>query len=42
MKRYEAKRISLNWWGIWDSVKREFVIEATSFGIEVYRKLFDC
>lgn len=42
MKRYEVKRISLNWYGIWDSAKREFVIESTGYGIECYRKLFAC
>lgn len=42
MKRYEVKRISLNWYGIWDNAKREFVIESTGCGIECYRKLFDC
>lgn len=42
MKRYEVKQISTNWYGIWDYVKREFMIESTSYGIEVYRKLFDC
>lgn len=42
MKRYEVKQISTNWYGIWDYVKREFVIKSTSYGIEVYRKLFDC
>lgn len=42
MKRYEVKQISTNWYGIWDYAKREFVVESTSYGIEVYRKLFDC
>lgn len=42
MKRYEVKRISLNWYGIWDNAKRKFVIESTGYGIECYRKLFDC
>lgn len=42
MKRYEVKQISINWFGIWDNVKREYVIESTSYGIEVYRKMFDC
>lgn len=42
MKRYEVKHISLNWYGIWDNAKREFVLESTGYGIESYRKLFDC
>lgn len=42
MKRYEIKQISTNWYGIWDYTKREFVVESTSYGIEVYRKQFDC
>ena len=27
MKRYEVRQISQNWYGIYDTVKREFVIE---------------
>ena len=42
MKRYQVKQISAMWYGIWDNVKREFVIETTYYGIEAYRKLFDC
>lgn len=42
MKRYEVRHIALNWFGIWDNIKREFVIESTGYGIEVYRKIFDC
>lgn len=42
MKRYEVKHISLNWYGIWDNAQREFVLESTGYGIESYRKLFDC
>lgn len=42
MKRYEVKQISFNWFGIWDRVMQEFVIESTSYGIGFYRKLFDC
>ena len=42
MKRYEVKQISFNWFGIWDTVMQEFVIESTGYGIGVYRKLFDC
>jgi hypothetical protein len=41
MKRYEVKQISNNWYGIWDNVMREYVIESTSIGIEVYRKIFN-
>ena len=42
MKRYEVKQISNNWFGIWDSVKKEFVAETTSIGLGFYRDLFDC
>ena len=42
MKRYELRQISFNWFGIWDNVKREYIIESTSYGIEFYRKMFDC
>lgn len=42
MKRYEVKQISINWFGIWDNVKREYVIESTGYGIKIYRKMFDC
>lgn len=34
-------KISNNWYGIYDSVKREFIIESTGIGIEFYRKLFN-
>ena len=27
MKRYEVKRIYINWYGIWDNVMREYVID---------------
>ncbi|WP_255370380.1 hypothetical protein [Holdemania sp. Marseille-P2844] len=40
MKRYEVKQISTNWYGIYDSVKHEFVIETTGYGLESYKKLF--
>lgn len=42
MKRYEVKQISNNWYGIYDNVKREYIIESTVIGIEVYRAIFDC
>lgn len=37
----EIRQISNNWFGIYDKAKRMFVIESTSVGIEVYRKLFN-
>lgn len=37
----EIRRISNNWYGIYDKARREFVIESTSYGIEVYRKMFN-
>lgn len=40
MKRYEVKRISENWYGIYDNVKKEFVIESTGYGISIYKELF--
>lgn len=40
MKRYEVKQISDNWFGIWDDVKKEYVIESTSCGIKVYADMF--
>ena len=42
MKRYEVKQISMNWFGIYDNVRREFVIESTSIGIKAYADLFNC
>lgn len=42
MKRYEVKQISMNWFGIYDNVRREFVIESTSIGINFYAELFNC
>lgn len=38
---YEIKKISNNWYGIYNNVKRCFEIESTSVGIEFYRKLFE-
>lgn len=42
MKRYEVKQISINWFGILDNVKREYVIETTGYGIKFYRELLGC
>lgn len=41
MARYEWKLINktLNWWGYWDNVKREYIIETTAVGKKVYEKL---
>lgn len=41
MKRYEWRVINkdLNWWGLWDTVKREYVIETTAYGMEAYKKM---
>lgn len=39
MKRYVIKQISGNWYCIYDSVKKEAVIESTSIGIKVYAEL---
>ena len=38
--RYEVKQISGNWFGIYDNVKRKYVIESTSTGIKVYAEMF--
>jgi hypothetical protein len=42
MKRYEVKQIRENWFGIYDTARREYVIESTSYGIKVYAELFNC
>ena len=42
MSKYELRQISGNWYGIWDNVRREFVIESTSCGIQMYAKMFGC
>ena len=42
MKRYEIKQISMNWYGIWDNARREYIIESTSTGIKVYAEMFGC
>lgn len=42
VKRYEVRKIGFNWFGIYDLVRREFVIETTGVGIEVYREMFEC
>lgn len=39
MKRYEIKRISQNWYCIYDNVRREALIESTSIGIKVYAEI---
>ena len=41
MKRYEWRRIceALDYWGLWDNVKREYVIETTRRGMETYKAL---
>ena len=41
MARYEWRMInkSLNYWGLWDKVKHEYIIETTAFGMEVYKKM---
>ena len=41
MKRYEWKVINetLNWWGLYDNVRREFVIETTKHGMEAYKRM---
>ena len=39
--KMEIRKISNNWYGIYDKVKRKFVIESTKYGIEVYRKMFN-
>lgn len=41
MKRYEVKQIAMNWFGIYDNVKHEMVIESTRIGIESYKDLFE-
>ena len=42
MKRYEIKQISMNWYGIWDAVRREYIIESTVTGIKVYAEMLGC
>ena len=39
MKRYEVRRISQNWFCIYDNIKCESVIESTSIGIKVYAEI---
>ncbi len=41
MKRYEWRLInqSLNWWGLWDNVRREYVIETTAIGKKAYEQM---
>jgi len=42
MKRYEVRRISENWFGIWDAVCGKYMLESTGYGIKVYADLFNC
>lgn len=42
MKRYEVKQIGMNWYGIWDNTRKEYVIESTAYGIRVYAEMFGC
>ena len=41
MERYIWKVINkeLGYYGLWDTVKREFVIETTKTGMEAYKKM---
>lgn len=41
MKRYEWRLIceALGYWGLWDKVRREFVIETTAVGKKAYEKM---
>ena len=41
MKRYEWKLINeaLGYWGLWDNVKHEYVIETTAIGKKVYEQM---
>ena len=41
MARYEWRIIceALDYWGLWDAVKREYVIETTRRGMEAYKAL---
>lgn len=41
MNRYEIRKISNNWYGIYDTVKKEFILESTKYGIESYKELFN-
>jgi hypothetical protein len=40
-ERYEWREINkeLGCWGLWDTVKHEWVIETTKIGMETYKKL---
>ena len=37
--RYEIRRISLNWYGIYDKALKKMVIESTFIGIKVYAEI---
>ena len=41
MARYEWRTINkdLGLYGLWDNVKREYVIETTRAGMEAYKKM---
>ena len=41
MARYEWRVIceALGWYGLWDAVKREYVIETTRAGMDAYKRL---
>lgn len=41
MERYTWKVINkeLGWYGLWDNIKHEFVIETTKIGMEAYKKI---
>ena len=38
--KYTIKQISINWYGIYDQIHREPVMESTYYGMKVYAKLF--
>ena len=40
MTVYEWKQISENWWGLWHTVKREYVVETTYTGMQAMKKWF--
>ena len=39
MNRYEWKQISPLTWGLWDPVRRIYLIETTQAGMEAYKRL---
>lgn len=38
-ERYEVRQIGPLWWGIYDKVEDEYVLETTRNGVEVYAEL---